>query len=111
MIKTFEKWVNTDKEIKKYLVLSPTNLVRSIRESFAILKVVKKFTEHKVDKVELERVHLFDLSTGEDINDDLYDNWYYTANFLIEHMRYQSDNLQDLLDIKDMLMRSKKYNL
>jgi hypothetical protein len=112
MIKTFERWkaINTDIEIKKYLVLK-SDAPTLFGNRFTIMKLVNRSIINKVDTVELERIHLFKLSTGEDINDDLIDNWLYSSDYVINNTLYQSDNLQNLLDIKDMLIKSTKYNL
>lgn len=106
-LKTYEKinWSNYNKDINNYIVWT-----NHLSNRFTILKVIKKYTEKGVDKIELERIHLFDLDTGEDINEP-HENWIYTSKFTSEHIQYQSDNLQDLLNIKNMIIQKNKYNL
>lgn len=107
-LELYEKWVNTNKEIKTYLVL---NSQFKENEVFAIMKVVERFTDDKVNSVVLNRVAIFDLETNIDIEDMPDYEWKYTENFVVENIKYQSDNIQDLIDIKDIIIAEKKYNL
>ena len=107
-LELYEKWVNTNKEIKNYLVL---NSKFRENEFFAIMKVVERFTDDKVNSVMLEREYIFDLKTNKNIEDMPGHVWQYTENYVVENTKYQSDNLQDLIDIKDIIIAEQKYNL
>lgn len=103
-VKTYEKWINTTTKIKDYVVWETYN------DRFPILKITKRYNIKGVDNVELERLFLYDLNTGKNI-EDTDETWQHSTNYVEKHIKYQSDNLQDLIDIKNRLVIAKNYNL
>jgi hypothetical protein len=50
------------------------------------------------------------MKTGKDIN-EYHENWDYSLEHIVNNILYQSNNLEDLLDIKDTIIQANKYNI
>jgi hypothetical protein len=108
VIKTYEDWDGVNIYLKDYLIMDHGNSEKRM----AIMKVVQRYKDMttNVNKVRLKRIYLFDMMTGKDLN-EYSEDWIYTLEYVINNMLYQSNNIQDLLDIKDLKVQTNKYNI